>query len=370
MKTQAPSGPLRLPTLLIVATLLAACSGGINYEGEVVPVAASLETTPVESADDAADDPAIWRNPAAPRQSLVLGTDKQRGLAVYDLAGALQQFIAVGLINNVDLRSTDGGAIAVASHDGRNVVALFSVDGSTGSVHYSGEFPTGHEEPYGICIGRAASALLVAVTYKDGLVQLFDIADSDYPVGGVTTFTEALPLAAPPLWRTLQLDSQLEGCVFDDDEQRLFIGEENAGLWSVTLTSREAAPTLVAKLDDGSGLVADVEGVSLWAGAGGQGWLLVSAQGANQFVVMDRQPPHGTRGVFSVALPAEEGNDPVRETDGLDVIAAPLGAAYPRGLLVVQDGENRSPDAHQNFKFIDWRAVETALGLPVVPLAN
>lgn len=50
---------------------------------------AKLETRPVSqpAGDDAADDPAIWVNFANPDSSRIIGTDKQGGLAVYDLKG-------------------------------------------------------------------------------------------------------------------------------------------------------------------------------------------------------------------------------------------------------------------------------------------
>ncbi|MEO0398928.1 MAG: phytase [Pseudomonadota bacterium] len=54
-----------------------------------VTVDASQETEPVLDRCDAADDPAIWVNESAPSASLVLGTNKQRSLNVYDLDGAL-----------------------------------------------------------------------------------------------------------------------------------------------------------------------------------------------------------------------------------------------------------------------------------------
>src|SRR5262245_61179236 len=67
----------------------------------VMPV---LETVPVDDADDAADDPAIWVNPKDPAKSAVVGTDKRGGLYVYDLAGKPLQNLRNGRMNNVDLR--------------------------------------------------------------------------------------------------------------------------------------------------------------------------------------------------------------------------------------------------------------------------
>ena len=58
--------------------------------------------------------------------------------------------------------------------------------------------------------------------------------------------------------------------------------------------------------------------------------------------------------------------DGTEDTDGLDVVSAPLGPSYPMGLLVVQDGVNVAADgseANQNFKFVSWQDVVEALDL-------
>jgi 3-phytase len=68
-------------------------------------------------------------------------------------------------------------------------------------------------------------------------------------------------------------------------------------------------------------------------------------------------------GAFAIGLNAAAGIDGASETDGLEATAQPLGARYPEGALVVQDGYKRLPDGAQNFKIVDWRDVRRALGL-------
>ena len=61
-----------------------------------------------------------------------------------------------------------------------------------------------------------------------------------------------------------------------------------------------------------------------------------------------------------------EAVDSAEDTDGLHVVSVPVGPRYPRGLLVVQDGSNRAPDAseaNQNFKLVSWADVLGALDL-------
>src|SRR5690606_31613375 len=73
----------------------------ITWSASARPVAAempvvlpSVQTDPIPSPGDAADDPAIWLHPSDPAQSRVLGTDKRNGLAVYDLQGRQLQYLA------------------------------------------------------------------------------------------------------------------------------------------------------------------------------------------------------------------------------------------------------------------------------------
>ena len=51
------------------------------------PVEPTVETEPVSTYGDAADDPAVWVHPTDPSQSLIIGANKKLGLEVYDLAG-------------------------------------------------------------------------------------------------------------------------------------------------------------------------------------------------------------------------------------------------------------------------------------------
>ena len=202
-------------------------------------------------------------------------------------------------------------------------------------------------EPYGFCLGQDPElGLLMIVTYKTGATQIFSVPQ------GRTDQAEVLSV--------LSFGGQLEGCVYDEDQSILFIGEEEAGLWRVSLeagqeTDREA----VDLVNSGTGLVADVEGVSLWRGEGTSGYLVASAQEADRFVVYDRTAPNAHLGYFKIV--SGNGIDAVSHTDGLDISSADFGPDMPVGLLVVQDDANTDPAAPQNYKLVNWQAVATWL---------
>lgn len=336
---------------------LAACASGpkfaSNEELGAAPVTAFAETPAVASAEDAADDPAIWVHPTDPSRSLILGTDKQAGLHVYDLDGRSKQVLPVGAVNNVDLRKveTSRGAryIAGATNRTDNSVTLFEIDAASGKLETLGAMPISQGEVYGYCLGLDSHGRLLSfVTNKEGLVIIHRIQAGDMRGEYITT------------WK---FDGQLEGCVSDDEAGVVFIGEEQRGVHAVShADGLEIERVLVDEIASDKGLAADVEGVDLWLGADGDGYLVVSSQGADRYVVYDRKPPYAWRGVFYITDNSQNGVDGVDTTDGLSVSSANFGDALPHGLLVVQDNTNTNPAANQNFKLIDWRMVETAIG--------
>ena len=226
---------------------------------------------------------------------------------------------------------------------------MFSVDPQTGAVSHTGDIPTGKEEPYGLCMGEIDGTTLILPTYKDGAMQIW-----------------SLDAGNPQLLRTVQVGQfgqlQLEGCVVDDATGLAFIGEEEHGIWRLDLRTPDSQPEIVDTIAAGNGLVADVEGLSLWAGEGTEGYLVASAQAADRFVVYDRAAPHAPRGVFTVTESEDGSVDAVSHTDGLDVSSAAL-PGYPRGIVIVQDDANPVSEVDQNFKVVDWAKVEAALGL-------
>ena len=336
--------PSAAVSLAIVLSLAGCASEVLPYALQTVRP--SLETEPMTGSGDRADDPALWLHPTAVEHSLILGTNKEEGLYVYGLDGKEHERLLVGRVNNVDVR----GNVAVASNDEMNALSWFRVDPerTPAAVTHLGDSPVQTIEPYGVCLGDQGGTLTAAVTYKTGLVELWRAN-----VGAIGAPTAEL-------FRTVQLGSQLEGCVFDDTESRLFIGEEEYGIWSLSLDDPSSTPDEIDTIAAGNGLVADVEGLSLYAKPDGTGFLVASAQEADRFVIYDRQPPHAVQGGFRV-VESEDGTiDAVTHTDGLDVSSAPL-PGYPNGLLIVQDDGNPRSGVDQNFKVIDWRRVEAAL---------
>lgn len=327
-----------------------------NRPATVRPV---TESDPVNTWGDAADDPAIWVHPTEPARSLVLGSQKQGGIHLYDLQGRELQFLDAGRINNVDLRDGfpfDGDTVTlVAGSDrSRDGVTLFLLDGEARRLSPlpGGFIPTDLRDPYGLCMYRSnrdGSFQVIVNDSHDGRALQFRVEDNGE--GGIRH----------ELLRAIPVGAQAEGCVADDETGALFIAEEEYGIWKY---SAEAADGLDrVQVDDFTTgrLVPDVEGLALWKAPDGGGYLVVSNQGADSFLLYARGGDHRYVGEFFIV--AGDAGDGASETDGLEVTSRPLGEAYPDGLLVVQDGRNLAPRAPQNFKFVSWRDVAEALSL-------
>ena len=340
--------------LSFAVVLLAGCATTSTPVAVEAPmVAATAETDPVDTAADAADDPAIWRNAADPAKSLVIGTDKKAGIHVYSLAGKRLSFTPAERLNNVDLRdlgAKSGGRVIAAASDRADVntahVSLFTLDTTAAKLVPLGRFPVGPGEAYGMCLWTRARdhALFGFVVLKDGRIDQVAI-DLSGAAPKVTTV------------RSMKLGTQSEGCVVDDRTGQLYVAEEDVGLWQFDADpSAPVTATPIAKVD-GKTLVADAEGLALAPSGRTDGYLVVSSQGDNAYTFY-RLPGVIYAGRFRIGGGAI---DDTSDTDGIDLMLGNFGAAYPEGLFVAQDGDNAP--ATQNFKYVSWARVKRALRL-------
>ena len=317
-------------------------------------VFAVAETTPVVSAGDAADDPAIWINIETPSESRILGTDKQYGLMIYDLRGNQVQALAAGRVNNVDLRQSvnfEGMLLDIAVVSNRTYNSLdFFLISAKGDLQFVGRQMINLTEPYGTCMYHSPEGDLYAfVNDTDGRYQQWRI-DAVMPV-------------TISLVREFSVATQPEGCTTDDLHRVLFVGEEEKALWKFSAEANANNQSqLIHKTGEGV-LVADVEGMDIYRVDEETAYLIVSNQGDYTYAVFEAQGDHNYLGSSQVVLNETRGIDGAEETDGLAVTNQNLGGDFDQGMLVFQDGFNRNPEQAQNFKMVPWKSVAEALNL-------
>jgi 3-phytase len=319
-------------------------------------VTAIAETDAVPSRGDAADDPAIWVHPTDSALSTVIGTDKRGGLAVYELSGRQIQYVAGGRIVNVDTRPgfpLDGTPIDLVTAGDRSnqTLAVHAVDPLTRELRDVAARPLRVGiRVYGSCMYRSSldRRFYAFIGSKSGEVEqwlLFD--DSKGRVDARLT-------------RSFDVGTDVEGCVADDELGHLYIGEENVGIWKY---SAEPGGGIERRLVDGVGggrLTADVEGLTLYYGPRGRGYLLASSQGSSDYAVYRREGNNDY--LVSFEIVTGNGIDGVTNADGIDVVSESLGPKFPCGLFVTQD--DRNDRGNQNFKLVSWQDVERSLHVP------
>lgn len=352
----------RLPGILIILATLTGCHAArgrheqpppppppIPTVAPIVVAAATVETEPVKTDGDSADDPTLWVDPKDPSQSLVIGTNKQRGLVVYNLAGKEVQFLPDGRMNNVDQR--DGFplgdkkvSLVTASNRSTDSIAIYAVNPETRKLENVAAGPIKTIEAYGSCMYHSAKSgkFYYFVTSKLGIVEQYELMNDGK--GRV----DAKQV------RKLQVGTQLEGCVADDELGQLYIGEEDVGIWKYQAEPDAGSDrTRVDGVATGGHLVADVEGLTIAYEKDGKGYLIASSQGNNTFVIYRREGANEY--VRSFRIVSGNGIDEVTETDGIHVTTANLGPAFPNGVFIAQDGLDNT--GKQNFKLVPWQLV-------------
>ena len=268
---------------------------------------------------DDQDDMAIWIHPEDPAKSMIIASDKgAKKLIVYDLEGKTLQVIKTPEPGNIDTRygfPLGKEMVDIVSFNQRErgyEIHVYKIDPETRRLsRIDAGIPTG--ENYGGTLARSPKTgkFYHVITSKESGCEQYELADDG---AGKIKGTRI---------RRWSL-GKCEGAVADDERGKLFIGEEERGVWELGLEPEDPAPgKLVIRLGE-NGLEGDVEGLAIYYAAGGRGYLLVSNQGANNVKVYDRTTYEY---VTTFAIKG------AKDTDGLDVVNVPLGPAYPHGLF-------------------------------------
>ncbi len=322
-------------------------------------IAATLGT---DAPGGGVDGVAVWVNPADADKSTVIGAQPGAGLVVFGMDGKLIQKVAFADhgAGEVDVRydfPLRGGPISLVAggvkqgQPGGKIFA-YSVDPTSGKLSdvLSASAPATKVAPYGSCLYHDATnaKYYLFVTSKQGDIEQFELMDDGNGRVGATSLNV--------IHHRKGTNFVLEACAVDDDNGWLFVAQENENnLWRYDAApAAPGAPVLVAnaQLKPGDNL----EGLAVYRGSDGSGYLLASLQGSWAYQVYDRKAPHPLRGTFKLTRAADAG--PVESHDCIEAISLSVGPSFPNGLFVVQ-----SSTAQPHFELADWRGIDAALGL-------
>jgi myo-inositol-hexaphosphate 3-phosphohydrolase len=365
----AVAGRLGAALGLVVVPVLLLAGGPATHAAVAatgkVSVCATVETDTTRHPGDSADDTAIWLNPTDRSKSTVIGVDKLAGggLSVYDLSGHELYFYPDDRLNNVDIRyNVPLGAARVtlvgATNRDNGRVDFWKVNEADGSLTPVGSMPTSSAilTPRGFALYHSpVSGKYYAFVTDRGHTDQYLLEGSSGQMTGT-------------LVRQMLLHNATEGLVADDFYARVYVAEEDIG--GVTRYGAEPGdPTTGTRIDTTTDnpttpghIVQDAKGLSMYYGGDGAGYIILASQGGNSFDVYDRGD-NAWKGEFAIVDCPQYGTDRVTAIDGADVTNANLGAAFPDGMLATQDDQN--PDANQNYKYVPWQSIASALGLVV-----
>jgi len=278
------------------------------------------------------DDMCIWINRNDKSQSTIIGSDKGANkLFVYDLSGNVLQTIDVpGMPGNIDIRynfllsgiPTD--IVGYNDRDNGNMV-FYKVDPTTRQLSFVSDFSDGgmSGDNYGFCFYQSPTTekfYAIASSNSTQMKQWELVDNGDGTIGAIFKRT----------WDNGSGDIT-EGLVADDELGMLYAANEGEGIYKYNAEPDDPNPAGLLIAPTGSnGLTADVEGITIYYTAQGEGYLIASNQGSNNFKVFERQEPHNFVKTVQVSG--------VGSTDGIEVTNLSLGSSFLLGMFLVHDG--------------------------------
>lgn len=312
-----------------------------------------LVTEPVQ---DDSDDPAIWLHPTDLSKSLILGTDKEGILFVFDLDGKIFRSVSHEgwmRLNNVDveygmvLNDQETDIAVVTDRDGGKIYALTlpdlrRVDGG-GIVAFEG---TGQQRPMGIALYKRPKdgAIFAIVSRKEGpsgaylwQYRLEDDGTGNIKFSKVREFGEFSGVNAAG-------EGEIEAVAVDDELGYVYYSDELFGV------RKYRADPDIPHADDElavfgtDGFASDREGISIYKINDHTGYILVSDQQANKFRIFTREgtadDPHQHELVKVVRVAAND-------SDGSEVTNAQLNVKFSKGLFVAMSD-------NKTFHYYSW----------------
>lgn len=323
---------------LAAMALMASCSSGL------APVAADavVPTVVTEPTEFDTDDPAIWIHPTDPSQSLIVGTDKEvgGGLYVYDLAGKIvNKVTGLERPNNVDIAyglDVNGTKVDVAITTERNAhkIRVYSlpdlqpIDNGGISV-FDGEQGEGERDGMGISIytkkDSANTTIYAIVGRKSGpsgsyLWQYKLTAGADGIVKGEVVRK----------FGTYSGKKEIEAIAVDNELGYVYYSDETVGVRKYYADPEKKDDTELAFFAQHD-VKSDHEGIAIYKVSDSTGYILLSNQQNNSFVVYPREGSNG-----NVHAHEKLADIPVSavECDGAEATSLNLGGDFPKGMLV------------------------------------
>ncbi len=317
----------------LLLTVLSSCSD------KLAPVRkdALKPTVVTQKLPHDTDDPSIWIHPTDKSKSLIIGTDKDTdgGLYAFDLNGKIvAKSIVLARPNNVDIAyglEVNGKKIDVAVTTERetNTIRVFSLPDlkpidNGGIAVFEGETERG---PMGISLYTRPedNAIFAVVGRKSGPSGTYLW---QYELKGNSNGTVTATVVRK--FGNYSGKKEIEAIAVDNEMGYVYYSDERFGIRKYYADPAKNDNTELALFGQ-DGFKSDHEGIAIYKKSATTGYLLVSNQQANTFMVYAREGMNGN--VHQHTLLAEIPTSTI-ECDGADATAVNLGGLFPNGLFV------------------------------------
>ncbi len=333
----------------------------ISCKDKLAPVAknALKPTIVTQPTPHDTDDPAIWIHPTDSSKSLIIGTDKETGggLYAYDLNGKIiNSFINMGRPNNVDIAyglqiGDEKIDIAVTTEREKNRIRIFSlpdlkpIDNGGIPVFVNEK----DRDPMGVALyTRPSDSTIFAIVGRkfgpnENYLWQYELSASENKNVSATLVRKFGKFSGKKEIEAIAVDNEL-GVVYYSDEQvgiRKYIADPSK--------NNNSELAFFGQNDFKS----DHEGIAIYKSTATTGYILVSNQQKNTFIVYKRE---GSKNDSNLHQKIAEFPTSTVECDGADATSLNLGKKFPNGMLVAMSNG-------MTFHYYDWNIIQKQIDL-------
>lgn len=300
------------------------------------------------------DDPAIWIHPTEASKSLIIGTDKETGggLYVYNLDGKIiNSYINMSRPNNVDiaygLKIGDQKIdIAVTTEREKNRIRVFSLPDLKPIDNGGIEVFVGEKErdPMGIALyTRPSDGTIFAIVGRkfgptENYLWQYELSVSD---------NKNITAKLVRKFGKFSGKKEIEAIAIDNEMGFIYYSDEQSGMRKYYADPAKNDNSELAFLGQND-FKSDNEGIAIYKKTDTTGYILVSNQQKNTFVVYLRE---GSKNNVNEHQKIAEFPTSTIECDGADATSINLGEKFPEGMLVAMSNG-------MTFHYYDWNIIQ------------
>lgn len=335
-------------SIVLVGFALQSCTQKLaKVASNAIKPTVTTEPTPNDT-----DDPAIWVNPTDPTKSLILGTDKEMGggLYVYNLEGKIvNKFIGMQRPNNVDIaygleindKKVD---IAVVTERKAKTIRVFSLPDlkpidNGGILIFEGE---AEQEGMGIALyTHSQNDIQAIVGRKSGPSGSYLW---QYKLKGNTDGSVSAEVIRK--FGTYSGKKEIEAIAADNELGYVYYSDETMGVRKYYADPAKGNEELAFFAQND--VKRDHEGIAIYKKDAKTGYILLSNQQKNTFLVYKREGskenPNEHKLIAEIPVSTVE-------CDGADAVNVNFGGKFPQGFFVAMSNG-------RVFQIYDWRILQ------------